>query len=153
MSYSQDGIDPEAIRDLLVTVVGGALQAAGYALDHAPAQWISGLYRFRRSLDETMQLIVDVQVLAHPEYPSRLQVTLARAALPGKMPPLGVRKISLPRLVWDVFQVHVLPVSDYWWEFRTQRDLADVLLEAGKLLVGYGLPWLDGSLPEQPASS
>ena len=55
--------------------------------------------------------------------------------------------ISLPRLVWDGFGVHVLPAADYWWPFADARALADGLLEAGKLLVGYGLPWLDGSLP------
>ncbi len=135
----------ELFRQGLLTVVGQALEAAGYRLDRAPLAWNSGLFRFRRSSENAI-LVVDFQVLAHPDRPARFQPQLARQIAAGRRSELPAARISLPRLLWDEFRVEVLPAPDYWWAFSGAPDLAEGLLEAGKLLVGYGLPWLDGSL-------
>lgn len=131
----------EPFRQALLTVQGQALEAAGYCLQANPLQWNAGLLRFVRATPQHL-LIVDYQLLVHPAHPARFQPRLARDP--------GTDAISLPRLVWDVFGVHVLPDADYWWRYEDASALAEALLEAGKLLVGYGLPWLDGSL--QPRS-
>ena len=139
----------EAFRQALLTVQGQALEAAGYHLQSQPLQWNAGLFRFSRR-DAEHLLIVDYQLLVHPEQAARYQPRLRRASGPVATS-LAVATspadaISLPRLVWDGFGVRVLPAADYWWSFADAPVLAEGLLEAGKLLVGYGLPWLDGSL-------
>lgn len=131
-------ITPEAFRELLLLVLGQMFHAAGYALEPSPLHWSDGLFRFeRRRADDTV-LRVEYQALLHAQAASRFQVTLIR--LPEGAP------ITLPRLLWDSFGVHVLPEADHWWPFRDVADLSDGLLESGKLLAGYGLPWLDKSL-------
>ncbi len=130
-------ITPEAFRELLLLVLGQMFNAAGYALRASPLHWSGGLFRFERHRGGDV-LRVEYQALLHDQAPSRFQVTLAR--LPGGTP------ITLPRLLWDDFGVCVLPEADHWWPFRDVADLSDGLLESGKLLAGYGLPWLDGSL-------
>ncbi len=142
---------PELFRQGVLTVVGQALDAAGYRLDRAPLAWNSGLFRFRRPVGQGF-LIVDYQVLAHPNHPSRFQTQLARDMLAGSRSGLPAVRISLPRLLWDEFRVEILPVPDYWWTFSGASDLAEGLLESGKLLAGYGLPWLEGSLRPDAAA-
>ena len=136
----------EEFREALLAVLGLPLGAAGYALAELPVQWEGGLFRFRCRHDETLDRWVAYQLLAHPGYPSRFQVILRRAALPGRVPTLEPVEITLPGLLWEGYGVRVLPAPDHWWAFSDQRTLGDGLLESGKLLVGYGLPWLDGSL-------
>lgn len=142
-------------QEALVTALGQALGAAGYGPEENPVQWNGGLYRFRRRLGERLELWVMYQLLAHPDYFSRFQVVLQRVPLAGEArgPALGAARISLPRLLWDVFAVRVLPGPDHWWAFHDVHTLGDGLLESGKLLIGYGLPWLDGSLTPEGRDS
>jgi hypothetical protein len=135
----------DQFQQTLLTVMGQLFDAADYEPTDSPTQHSGGLFRFTRQFDASTQLRVDYQLLPHPEYPARFQITLARHPLtqPPALPPVT---ITLPRLLWEVFQVQVLPDPDHWWTYRAQAQLADGLLESGKLLAGYGLPWLDGSL-------
>ena len=135
-----------AFKEALITVLGQALEAAGYTLEENPVQWSAGYFRFHRQTPDGITLQVAFQVLTHPDYPSRFRVSLRRARLQGKTPESAPAEITLARLLWDVFGVHVLPQADYWWEYRGSRTLGDALIESGKLLIGYGLPWLDGTL-------
>lgn len=130
-------------RLLLVTVVGQAYAAAGYALEERPVQWAGGRFRFVRQMEGDLQCSIDYQLLTYQEtewssgVPSRFRVTLLRAD--------GVRK-SLSQLVVGDFGVAILPSADHWWTFRTTEELGRALAEAGHLVVGYGLPWLSGDL-------
>jgi len=131
-------ITPEAFRELLLLVLGQMFHAAGYALESSPIHWSGGLFRFERRRESDSIRRVEYQALLHAQTASRFQVTLT--PLPGGT------SITLPRLLWDSFGVRVLPEADHWWSFCDVADLSDGLLESGKLLAGYGLPWLDGSL-------
>lgn len=132
-----------AFGQMVEAVMGQALAAAGYVRAEVPVQQAGGLYRYDRETGDT-RLSVEFQVLVYGDASSRFVVTLCRAAI-GADALLPVR-ITLPALLWDVFGVQVLPSAHHWWPFATQQALGDALLEAGKLLFAYGLPWLDGSL-------
>ncbi len=138
-------------RELLLRVVGQALAASGYQLEESPFHEESGLFRFRRSLTGDSWLLVDYQLLLHPAIAPRFQVILQRVTIPGADGSLASARISLARLVGETFGIRVLPAIDHWWACPDRQALVNALLESGKLLIGYGLPWLDGSLrPPQP---
>jgi hypothetical protein len=131
----------EYFRLILLTVVGQAFGAAGYALEERPTQWAGGLFRFVKSLDNEQNSVIEFQLLAYANAegaPSRFRVTLVRAD--------GVRR-TLSALVVEDFGVAILPSADHWWQFRDVTELGKALAEAGHLVVGYGLPWLSGDLP------
>lgn len=136
----------DMFHQALLTALGPALHHAGYRLDQTPIRWSGGLFCFRRSYDDVLDLVVSFQLLAHPDYPARFQVVLAREGRSAHQPVLPVVSLSLSRLLWDVFRIQVLPAAEHWWQYRDLAGLGDTLLEAGKLLAGYGLPWLDGTL-------
>jgi len=136
----------EEFRALLLQGVGQALAASGYHLEESPLHEEGGLFRFRRELAGGGSLVVDYQLLVHAMLPLRFQVIVQRVAAPGAEESLPPARIGLARLVGEVFGVRVLPAADHWWECPDRRALVDALLESGKLLIGYGLPWLDGSL-------
>lgn len=137
----------EHFQEMLLRVVGQALSAAGYALEENPVHWSGGLFRFQKR-QAGLALMVEYQVLTYVDGPARFRAALARRAYPQAEggAALAATRITLSRLLWDVFRVHVLPAADHWWTFADVQALSDGLLESGKLLVGYGLPWLDGSL-------
>lgn len=134
----------DAFRSVLMTVVGQAYGGAGYQLEEMPLQWIAGRYCFSKPLAEGRRGVIDYQVLIYSEnayvnrMPSRFRVTLQRA--PG-----GVSR-TLAQLVVEDFGVAILPSADHWWQFNDMVSLGKALAEAGHLVVGYGIPWLDGSL-------
>lgn len=135
-------LTPDKFRETLLIVIGQPLQAAGYVAVENQMQWQAGLFRFRRRIDDG-SLLVDYQLLLHAETLPRYHVRLARKTTGVQMPSAD---ITLARLLWDVFAVRVLPAPDHWWQVHGLRSLGDGLLESGKLLVAYGLPWLDGTL-------
>ncbi len=144
----------EYFRLLLLTVVGQAFAAAGYALEERPVQWAGGLFRFGKALDSGLYGFIDFQLLAFTEtlwasrQPSRFRVTLARTdkpnAAPGDHPAYASRDLSA--LVVEDFGVAILPSADHWWTFSTTDELGAALAEAGHLIIGYGMPWLTGDL-------
>jgi hypothetical protein len=127
----------EYFRRILVTVVGQAFGAAGYALEERPTQWAGGLFRFVKSLDNEQYAVIEFQLLAYANAegtaPSRFRVSLVRDD--------GTRR-TLSALVVDDFGVTILPSADHWWQFRDVTELGKA-----HLVVGYGLPWLSGDLP------
>lgn len=149
----------EYFRLLLLTVVGQAFTAAGYALEDRPVQWAGGLYRFAKPLDGGLHAFIEYQLLAYADtmwasrQPSRFRVTLTRSdqaapSLPSQHPQFVQRDLST--LVVEDFGVAILPSSDYWWTFANTTELGNTLAEAGHLVIGYGMPWLSGDLT--PAS-
>jgi hypothetical protein len=144
-------------RSLLDTVLGQALTASGYALEHAPMHQARGLFRYAKRLpDETgITAYVEFQFLHYQGSPSRFRVNLLRNT--GNDPRARTDyadrvDTTLSLLVWDVFEVQQLDAPEYWWTFGNSQQLGAALLEAGKLLIGFGLPWLEGTLkPEDLA--
>ncbi|MEP7292937.1 MAG: hypothetical protein ABI835_14235 [Chloroflexota bacterium] len=140
----------EYFRLILLTVVGQAFGAAGYALEERPTQWAGGQFRFAKRLDEGLYGFIEFQLLYYAENsPSRFRVTLIRSDQPNAATsdhPKYARR-TLSALVVEDFGVAILPSADYWWQFRDQTEMGKGLAEAGHLIVGYGLPWLAGDLP------
>lgn len=133
---------PAAFRALLLTVMGQALTAAGYALEEDPVDQAAGRFRFHPTPPAEAAREIEFQLLAGvanewaPQMPSRFRVTLTR----------GGRRRSLGALVVTDFGVPVLPSAEHWWAWRDRAGLGAALAEAGHLLVGYGIPWLAGEL-------
>jgi hypothetical protein len=151
MNERREGI--ELFRSLLVMVVGQAFNAAGYTLDHTPLQWAGGKFRFTKPLSADLVAAIDYQVLVYTEtgyaarMPSRFRVTLGRGAAKGAFNahPQHITR-TLSALVVEDFGVPILPTADHWWTYQDAASLGRALAEAGHLVVGYGMPWLDGSL-------
>jgi hypothetical protein len=132
-----------AFRDLLLTVVGQAFDAAGYALDEQPLKWAGGQFRFSADLPDGLTATLEFQHLAYQDtewssgMPSRFRVTAARSD--------GLRR-DLSTLVVTDFGVAILPSDKHWWTYRSISDLGRALAEAGSLAVAYAMPWLSGDL-------
>lgn len=81
--------------------------------------------------------------------PSRFRVNLLRNTGPDARSPsqyAGRVDTTLGKLLWDDFGVRQLSGPDHWWSFTTPNQLAHALVKAGKLLFGFGIPWLEGTL-------
>lgn len=136
-------------RTLLLTVVGQAFGAAGYALEDSRTRQSGGLFRFVRALDSGLYGFVEFQHLHYTDgSPSRFQVILTRGDSPKPAPsrhPAYARR-SLAALVVQDFGVAILPSADHWWTFSNVNELGRALGEAGSLAIAYGMPWLSGDL-------
>lgn len=153
---NDQGNSPQAyFRVILITVVGQAYTAAGYALEDNPVQWAGGRYRFYKPLDDGLNAFIEYQLLSYVDsewasgMPSRFRVTLTRTdqpnpTMPSEHPEYIQRDLST--LVVDDFGVAILPSAGYWWAFRNTDELGKTLAEAGHLVIGYGIPWLAGDL-------
>jgi hypothetical protein len=146
-------------RTLLLMVVGQAFTAGGYELDDTPLQWVGGKYRFSKPLDAPWRAYIEYQALIYTEnsytgkMPSRFRVNLIRSdqtnARPSQHPRYAQRTLS--QLVVADFGVAILPHAEHWWTYSDTTSLGNALAEAGHLVVGYAMPWLDGTL-EVPAT-
>ncbi|MCY3905794.1 MAG: hypothetical protein OXF63_00920 [Anaerolineaceae bacterium] len=140
MSESGDAV--AAFRLLMLTVLGQALSAAGYLLDGDPVSEAAGRFRFLAADKADAELRIEFQVLAGtasewaPQMPSRFRVTLFRQ---------GAER-TLAALVAQDFGVEILPSAEHWWSWQDSAELGAALAEAGHLLVGFGIPWLNGEL-------
>jgi len=131
-------------RVILLTVVEGAFNAAGYRLDERPVQWAGGMFRFVKPLDGGQIGVIEFQHLHYAEGgPSRFMVTVQRVGAGGALPPM---RRTLPALVVDDFGVGILPGGAHWWTYNNVTELGHALGEAGSLAVAYGMPWLSGKL-------
>lgn len=139
---------------LLQTVMGQALDAAGYTLEQNPMQWAGGRYRFAKALEGGGAALIEFQALIYSDtawsggQDSRFKVQIGRSVKRGASvhdsDPFAPR--SLSRLILRDFGVRILPSEDHWWRYRDTDSLARALAEAGHLIVGYGMPWLAGEL-------
>ncbi len=155
-SVSDQESPQEYFRLLLLTVVGQAFGAAGYALEEREMQWAGGLFRFAKPFENGLYGFIEFQLLHYhteiPEAqnsPSRFRVTLVRSDQANPLLPsqhaLFVRR-SLSALVVNDFGVAILPSADHWWTFRDVTELGKALAESGHLVIGFGIPWLAGDL-------
>lgn len=147
----QAGQNPqEYFRLILMTVVGQAFSAAGYTLEDSPTTWAGGLYRFFKPLEAPLTAYIEFQYLFYIEgRPSLFRVHLIRTDQPNpnavSAHPRYVRRL-LSELVVHDFRVAILPSADHWWSCRDVTEMGRALGEAGSLAIGYGMPWLEGSL-------
>ena len=144
----------EEFRSLLQTVVGQAFSAAGYEMEESPLQWAGGKYRFVKAFSSRGFGLIDFQALVYSDTmwsagaPSRFTVQLTRSPDRAGKPSnaAGYISRSLSRLVVADFGVGILPAADHWWSYRDAGTLGQALAEAGRLAIGYGMPWLAGEL-------
>ncbi len=156
--------DRQAAQDyflaLLQTVMGQALDAAGYALERRLLQWAGGRYRFVKALEDGSSAQIEFQALVYSDnawsmdQASRFQVRLGRSRRVGAGKNAADRfsMRSLSQLVVRDFGVQILQSEDHWWQYRDTDSLARALAEAGHLIVGYGMPWLAGELAPSAAA-
>ena len=135
-------------------MIGQAFAAAGYRLQDNATHQSRGLFRYQKPLTEGVSVYVEFQLLHYQVGgPSRFRVNLLRNNGPD------ARSVSqsaghyadkidttLTEVIWNEFGVRQLNGPDHWWLFTNQTELAYALVEAGKLLFGFGLPWLEGTL-------
>lgn len=139
-------------RETMQTYVGQAFEAAGYALQDEPLQWLSGRFRYARALDDGFTAYVEFLVLVYNDNawvgqrPSRFRVMLLRSDQPGGKPSQHARYANrnLGDVLRNEYAVDVLPSADHWWAFNDHNSLARGFYEAGQLIVAYGMPWLAG---------
>ena len=142
---------------LLNMVLGQALAAAGYESTSSQLQEAGGKFTYwKRFGPETpilkgLYAYIEFQHLPNapsewaPEAASRFTIFLTRsdeeqAHLLSEDPDYARRMLS--ELIVEDFSVAVLPAARYWWSYQNEAELAQALAAAGRLLVGYGLPWL-----------
>jgi hypothetical protein len=134
---------------MVARVVGQALTALGYTLQSNPTHQARGLFRYSKSFENGISTYVEFQVLYYQGGSSRFRVNLLRnMGLDARSPGDYGEKVdtTLGKLIWDDFGVRQLTGPDHWWTFRDPNELAYALAEAGKLLIGFGVPWLEGEL-------
>ncbi|MBI5929441.1 MAG: hypothetical protein HY862_09040 [Chloroflexi bacterium] len=137
-------------KDTLLKVIGQAMTAANLQLEDNEIQQARGLIRFYKllpTLGEDIYGFVEWQLLAFEQSPlARFNVTLLRNQ------GLDARAIteyahreecSLAWIIRHAYQSEVVPTDDHWWTFRDGTELANALVDAGKLLFGYGMPYLE----------
>lgn len=142
-------------------VLGQAIQAAGYDKQTNEINEFSGKYIYcKQFTDATPTLqglyaFIEFQNLIYvasewaPNAVSRFTIFLTRSD--SELPYLGSEdpdyaQCMLSELVVRDFSVDILPTARHWWLYREHTELCDALAEAGHLLVGYGIPWLDEQL-------
>lgn len=127
---------------ILERVAGGALAAAGYALQPNPIHHARGLFRYQKNLAEGVTASVEFQALAYQSGPSRFRINLVRAGEGAHTR----TEIPLSRLLWDGFGVEQPGGPDHWWAFASPAQMGQAIAGAGKLLFAFGIPWLEGAL-------
>lgn len=148
----------DTFRQMLEQVAGQAFAAAGFALQKNPLHHMRGLFRYRKAQTDGWAIYIEWQALAYESGgPSRFRVILlrskgadARSASHSASDPAQV-EIALSRLIWDSFDIRQYDTPDHWWLFRNPTEMAYAIAEAGKLVFGFGVPWLEGKL--QPGKS
>ncbi|MFP4321246.1 MAG: hypothetical protein ACLFTK_02215 [Anaerolineales bacterium] len=143
---------PQAVfHETLSHVIGEALSAAGYALEPQTMHQARGLFRYHKALDTARHAFIEFQTLYHPQSElSRFRVLLLTNSVPVARQATPVAQAhDLAAVIWHVWGAEgVLPADSHWWTYKHAADLAPQLYEAGKLLFGYGVPWLEDRMPE-----
>ncbi len=137
-------------RKTLQHVIGEAFDAAGYALEDNPMAQKRGLFRYHKALAEDQHAFIEFQTLYHPQSDlSRFRVSLLKNSVPqARQATPQTEAHDLAYVIWHIWEVPgVLPADSHWWMYKHATDLAPQLYEAGKLLFGYGVPWLEDTLP------
>jgi hypothetical protein len=137
-------------QETLLKIAGQAFNAAAYQLENNLTHHGRGLIRFQKllpTLGNDIYGFIEWQLLIFEQSPwTRFRVNLLRnqGTEARALTPYEHRsEHSLSYIMWEVFQARVLPDADYWWGFRDGNELPYLIAEAGKLVFGYGIPWLE----------
>jgi len=139
----------QTFGEIAARVVGQALTALGYTLQSNPTHQARGLFRYSKTFEDGHSTYVEFQALYYQGGPSRFRVNLLRNIGPDARSPSDYAEkvdTTLGKLLWNEFGVRQLSSPDHWWTFRAPNELAYAIAEAGKLLIGFGIPWLEGEL-------
>jgi hypothetical protein len=147
---------PQAFFGQMVeTVAGQAFATAGYKLQDNPIHQMRGLFRYRKALDDGLSAYIEFQLLYYQGGRSRFHVNLLRNtgvdARANPNDPASI-DVSLATLLWEDFGVRQLSSADHWWQFSSPQELGHAIAEAGKLVFGFGIPWLEGTLTPRDES-
>lgn len=137
-------------QQVLNHVLGQALAAAHYQLEDTPMHHARGLLRYRKQPADNFYTFIEFQNLYHPQSElSRFQINLIRnSQANARAQSDHLAEQTLPFVIWNVYQAEVLPSAEHWWLYKHPQDLAYELYNAGQLLFGYGVPWLEGEASE-----
>lgn len=134
----------EIFYETLNRVIGEVLTAAHYTLFENPMQQARGMFRYHKKLADDRYGFIEFQMLYHPDL-SRFRISLLRnSSLDARTAAPDAVEHALAWIIWHEYQARVLSSEDHWWVYHHPQDLAAALVEAGKLLFGYGVPWLEG---------
>lgn len=139
-------------------VLGQAIQAAGYEKLLNEINEDSGKYIYSKQFTDATPMLqglyafIEFQNLIYvtsewaPNAVSRFTVFLTRSD--SELPHLksddpDYVQCMLSELVVRGFSVDILPTAKHWWSYQEHIELCNALAEAGHLLAGYGIPWLD----------
>jgi hypothetical protein len=126
---------------MLERVLGQPFAAAGFSLQENAIHHMRGLFRYQKALADGTLIGIAFQLLPYADGSGRFQVLVRRST-----PEQTLFEVSLPRLLWETFDVAQLGSPEHWWQFRTAHELAFALVEAGKLIFAFGVPYLEGTL-------
>lgn len=131
-------------------VCGQAFSAANYILEENPMQQARGLVRFHKqlvNLGVDSYGFIEWQLVAFEQSPfARFRIQLLRNQ------GIDARAVTdydkreernLAWVIWHHYRARVLPDDDFWWSYRHDAELPHLLASAGKLLFGYGVPYLE----------
>ena len=137
----------DGFLSVLQHVMGQALDAAQYRLEDQPMQQARGLYRYSKHLESDLFVFIEFQTLYHPQSElSRFRINLLKNDQPYARAGNMQIEHDLAYVIWHEYESRVLPADMHWWTYKFANDLAPQLIEAGKLLFAYGVPWLEGSM-------
>jgi len=137
-----------SFHDVITHVMGSAFDAAHYHLENAPLQQQRGLYRYVKHHDHGY-CFIEFQSLYHDQSElTRMRVNLIKSPLQAARQAHPDREAyTLPYVIWHLYGAEgVLPTEEYWWVYKDDHDLAYQLVDAGKLLFAYGVPWLEDTM-------
>jgi len=128
-------------HQILEHVLGQPLAAAGFLLEAQPMQQARGLFRYQKKLD--WYAFIEFQMLYYPQSElARFRVNLLKNSQ-AHARSSTTQEHDLAYIIWHHYAARVLPGDSHWWLFKHPHDLAPQLVAAGKLLFGYGVPWLE----------
>ena len=139
----------EFFGQTLQTVAGQAFAAAGYTLQHNPMHQSRGLFRYVKPLEGDVSVYVEFQLLFYEGGPSRFRVNLLRnTGADARASANYANRVdtTLSKLLWEDFGVRQFDSPDHWWVFGNPNQLGHALAEAARLVFGFGIPWLEGTL-------
>ena len=108
-----------------------------------------GLFRYVKTLEGTVSVYVEFQLLYYEGGPSRFRVNLLRNSGPDARVTSDYAErvdTTLSKLLWDDLGVRQFDSPDHWWVFGNPNQLGHALAEAVRLAFAFGIPWLEGTL-------
>lgn len=134
--------------EVLAHVLGQPLAAGAYVLEENPLQTGRGLFRYGKRRENGLYAFIEFQSLYNEQNDlAHFRILLVRNDQPAAHQPTPYYEAyDLAYVIYHEFGAQrVLGEDSHWWRYKTAADLAPQLLEGGRLLFAYGVPWLEDS--------